>query len=192
MPNADAFRLLQVLIENYETREKNGYTQVLLDDKWQWMHRVIAREKMGSDIYEGFEVHHIDGDKQNNHPDNLKVLSKEEHQAIHDRQKEKKNNIDNDVREYISQRIKRVQAKKNLGKSQFSEHLNKLEEQLITQSANSRLRMLRTILNSQNNHMFDDYFNDDVCTRCGGTGYLPEYNHVEGGVCFSCGGNGRV
>lgn len=26
------------------------------------------------------------------------------------------------------------------------------------------------------------------CTRCGGTGYFPEYRHVENGVCFRCRG----
>ncbi|MFD2247207.1 hypothetical protein [Pontibacter ruber] len=26
------------------------------------------------------------------------------------------------------------------------------------------------------------------CKRCNGVGSLPEYNHVQGGVCFSCGG----
>ena len=29
-----------------------------------------------------------------------------------------------------------------------------------------------------------------VCSRCGGTGNLPQYSHVENGVCFSCGGHG--
>lgn len=24
------------------------------------------------------------------------------------------------------------------------------------------------------------------CTRCGGTGYLPQYRHVEMGACFKC------
>lgn len=28
------------------------------------------------------------------------------------------------------------------------------------------------------------------CPRCGGTGYMPQYNHVEGGVCFRCRGTG--
>lgn len=28
------------------------------------------------------------------------------------------------------------------------------------------------------------------CGKCGGSGYLPEYNHVQSGVCFSCGGFG--
>lgn len=26
------------------------------------------------------------------------------------------------------------------------------------------------------------------CVRCNGTGYLPEYNHVENGICFRCRG----
>lgn len=27
------------------------------------------------------------------------------------------------------------------------------------------------------------------CTRCGGTGRLPQFNHVENGICFKCRGN---
>jgi 5-methylcytosine-specific restriction endonuclease McrA len=30
------------------------------------------------------------------------------------------------------------------------------------------------------------------CDRCGGSGYLPQYSHVEHGVCFKCGGEGVV
>ena len=29
-----------------------------------------------------------------------------------------------------------------------------------------------------------------ICNRCGGSGYLPQYSHVEGGVCFKCYGEG--
>lgn len=29
-----------------------------------------------------------------------------------------------------------------------------------------------------------------ICSRCGGSGYLPQYKHVEGGVCFKCNGEG--
>ena len=28
-----------------------------------------------------------------------------------------------------------------------------------------------------------------ACPRCGGTGYLPQYSHIEGGICFKCRGN---
>jgi 5-methylcytosine-specific restriction endonuclease McrA len=28
------------------------------------------------------------------------------------------------------------------------------------------------------------------CSRCAGTGHLSEYNHIQGGICFECGGSG--
>ena len=33
-----------------------------------------------------------------------------------------------------------------------------------------------------------EYYN--TCDRCSGSGYLPQYNHVQNGVCFKCGGEG--
>lgn len=30
------------------------------------------------------------------------------------------------------------------------------------------------------------------CDRCDGSGYLPQYSHVENGTCFKCGGEGVV
>lgn len=30
------------------------------------------------------------------------------------------------------------------------------------------------------------------CRRCGGTGILPQFMHVQGGTCFRCGGTGLV
>lgn len=35
------------------------------------------------------------------------------------------------------------------------------------------------------------YYIDTKCPKCGGTGYIPGYEHVEGGVCFLCGGTGH-
>lgn len=31
----------------------------------------------------------------------------------------------------------------------------------------------------------------DECGRCGGRGYLSCFKHVQGGVCFKCGGSGN-
>lgn len=28
------------------------------------------------------------------------------------------------------------------------------------------------------------------CIKCGGEGYIPEYDHVQGGICFRCKGTG--
>ena len=30
------------------------------------------------------------------------------------------------------------------------------------------------------------------CSKCGGTGYIPEYDYFKNGICFSCGGQGML
>lgn len=32
---------------------------------------------------------------------------------------------------------------------------------------------------------------DGSCGRCGGTGFIPRYGHIRGGICFRCEGSGR-
>ena len=32
----------------------------------------------------------------------------------------------------------------------------------------------------------------DTCGKCGGTGKLPWYSHIMGGVCFACKGSGKA
>lgn len=32
----------------------------------------------------------------------------------------------------------------------------------------------------------------EKCDKCNGTGYLSQYNHIEHGVCFKCGGEGTI
>lgn len=46
-------------------------------------HRVIAEEKIGRKLKRGEIVHHIDGNKANNHPDNLQVMTQSEHIKLH-------------------------------------------------------------------------------------------------------------
>lgn len=42
------------------------------------------------------------------------------------------------------------------------------------------------------NEMHDTIDIAHICDKCGGSGYLPEYNHVEHGICFMCGGEGVI
>lgn len=30
-----------------------------------------------------------------------------------------------------------------------------------------------------------------ACHRCSGSGYLPQYSHIQSGVCFACNGQGK-
>ncbi len=66
-----------------KTRIKNGYAQYNTGNGWKWTHRRVAEKKMGNSIRPGYEVHHINGNKRDNRPSNLKVLSKAAHRAIH-------------------------------------------------------------------------------------------------------------
>ena len=51
--------------------------------RWTLTHRRVAEKKVGGRIFAGQEVHHLDGDKTNNRPSNLKILSKAAHRSIH-------------------------------------------------------------------------------------------------------------
>lgn len=46
-------------------------------------HRLVAEEKIGRPLKEDEQVHHKNGDKQDNDPDNLEVLTIAEHRAKH-------------------------------------------------------------------------------------------------------------
>lgn len=63
----------------------NGY-QKFVDPRTgraEYTHRRVAEKMVGGKIFPGYEVHHKDGNKNNNRPSNLTVLSKAEHRRIH-------------------------------------------------------------------------------------------------------------
>ena len=69
-----------------ETRvNKSGYQQFKDPGTGNWTltHRRVAEKLVGGQIFSGREVHHIDGNKSNNRPSNLRIVSQEEHRQIH-------------------------------------------------------------------------------------------------------------
>ena len=63
----------------------SGYQQFKDKSTGQWVltHRRVAEKMVRGKIYPGREVHHIDGDKSNNQPSNLSILSSARHRRIH-------------------------------------------------------------------------------------------------------------
>ena len=69
-----------------ETRVNSSGYQQFKDHhtgRWTLTHRRVAEKLVGGPIFPGREVHHIDGDKTNNRPSNLAIVSKAKHRLIH-------------------------------------------------------------------------------------------------------------
>ena len=57
----------------------NGYVKF----NHRHIHRIVAEEMLGRRLRKGEIVHHKDGNKRNNSPDNLEVMTQSEHMHIH-------------------------------------------------------------------------------------------------------------
>lgn len=65
---------------------RNGYPVVLCaDGKKRIEHRAVAEAKIGRPLRRGEHVHHINGDRTDNRPENLDVLSRSQHTSLHKR-----------------------------------------------------------------------------------------------------------
>ena len=63
------------MLKTYKTLKVNG--QAITE------HRIIVEEMLGRKLSSDEVVHHIDGNKWNNNPDNLMVVTRKEHALIH-------------------------------------------------------------------------------------------------------------
>lgn len=69
---------------------KDGYVNVHIPDHpmatingWVFEHIVVACKKLGRTLNTNEVVHHIDGDKTNNDPENLEIIKRSEHTRKH-------------------------------------------------------------------------------------------------------------
>jgi hypothetical protein len=71
---------LWVEIESY----RPGAVRFGYSPPWFYpLHRLVAEQKYGCDIAPGENVHHLDGNRLNNDPSNVVIVSHAEHQRIH-------------------------------------------------------------------------------------------------------------
>lgn len=60
-----------------------GYKYYNISDKQVKEHRIVAESIIGRPLTSDEVVHHIDRNRQNNHPSNLRVMTQSEHMALH-------------------------------------------------------------------------------------------------------------
>ena len=65
--------MLVKLLPGHHLSDVRGYA---------YEHRVVAEQKMGRRLLPGEQVHHIDGNKLNNRPDNLEVVADTAHHRL--------------------------------------------------------------------------------------------------------------
>lgn len=68
-------------------RNKSGYQTFREGGRTKLVHRRVAEKKLGGKIWNGYEVHHRDGNKDNNRPGNLRVIQSGSHRRLHARKR---------------------------------------------------------------------------------------------------------
>ena len=82
-------RLTSVKLYHYG---QNDYRYIIFEGKNYFLHRIIAEAKYQRLIRKSESVHHIDNDKFNNMPDNLQIMTKKAHKALHRKERNKYGN----------------------------------------------------------------------------------------------------
>ena len=73
----------RVAFRDYSLVRFTGSNENYVKFHQRHLHRVVAEETLGRPLMPGEIVHHIDGDKWNNSPENLVVMSQPEHARLH-------------------------------------------------------------------------------------------------------------
>lgn len=69
------------------TSNSDGYRVIYRNGRRMTEHRAVAEDMLGRSLTSDEAVHHIDGNRQNNDPSNLQVMTRAEHDKIKDSNK---------------------------------------------------------------------------------------------------------
>lgn len=147
--------------------EENGYLYIIFEGKRTAIHRLIAQHFINHHIsIEGLDVHHIDFNPKNNNVNNLLILTKSRHIALHryletpDGYKQLKEDIQTwkDRAEYYrrkAQKIERLNIKMEKALDEQNELLTNWKDSLeklnkIFNNINNKAEELSSIITDKN------------------------------------------
>ena len=73
--------------------EISGYISIRIDKTYKYEHRYIMEKVLNRPLKRNEIVHHIDGDRQNNHPSNLLLLENKFHDSMETTKRHRKGTI---------------------------------------------------------------------------------------------------
>lgn len=108
-----------------------------------------------------------------------------------------------DMKKYIKQvnkEIEKVYKNNDLDIDEIVDLEEKADEKIKNYRDDIKKKVHNKIDNLSNQDIIDlgyrvevEEDNDDnICPKCGGTGYIPQYSNVDNGICWECGGSGRI
>jgi hypothetical protein len=108
--------LMPIYFDRHEGSFCQDYKRVWSKDgKKHFVHRIVAAYNFGKEWQSGFINHHYDFNKDNNHPENIKIMTASDHSKFHRQQDGAKHLIEY-IRSEKGRKMSSINGKKNMKK----------------------------------------------------------------------------